>query len=261
MEYQCITRADDSGVTTVTIAREAVRNALSRQTIAELADALAAFASDPALRVAVLTGAGQRAFAAGADIGELAALGSALEARQICEATHTLGEQIAAMPKIVIAAINGVALGGGLELAMCCDLRIAAETARFGQPEINLGIIPGWGGTQRLPRLVGAARALLLCVTGEPIGADEALRIGLVERVVPAEALLPSAQALAAQIARQAPLAVAAIKQAIGRGGEMTLRDGCAYEAALFGTIAVTDDAREGTRAFLEKRPAAFAGR
>ncbi|HWQ15967.1 MAG TPA: enoyl-CoA hydratase-related protein [Roseiflexaceae bacterium] len=261
MPYAHIRFATDGPVAVVTIAREPVRNALSDATIAEIFAALQAVEGDGGLRVAVLTGAGDRAFAAGADIGELRALPSAEAARRSSEATHRLGLYIAEMRKPVIAAINGYALGGGLELAMCCDIRLAADTARLGQPEINLGLIPGWGGTQRLPRLVGPAAARLLCLTGEPVGAQEALRLGLVERVVPAAELMAAAMDLARQIAAKAPLAVAAIKQAINRGLEMPLAAGCMYEAALFGAIATTEDAREGTSAFLEKRQATWKGR
>jgi enoyl-CoA hydratase len=175
--------------------------------------------------------------------------------------SHEVGLFIGRMTKIVIAAINGFALGGGCELAMSCDIRLAAETARLGQPEINIGIIPGWGGTQRLTRLVGPGMAKLLNLTGEMISADEALRIGLVERVYPAAELMSAARTLAEQIAGKAPLAVAAIKQAVNRGMDMALADACMYEAALFGEIVATEDAKEGTGAFLEKRKPTWKGR
>jgi enoyl-CoA hydratase len=171
-----------------------------------------------------------------------------------------VGFFIAEMRKIVIAAVNGFALGGGCELAMACDIRIAADTATFGQPEINLGIIPGWGGTQRLTRLVGPGMAKLLNLTGDLINAQEALRIGLVERVVPPADLLPTTRALAQQIASKAPLAVAAIKQAVNRGMDMGLADACMYEAALFGDVCASADAQEGTSAFLEKRQPTWRG-
>jgi len=160
----------------------------------------------------------------------------------------------------VIAAVNGFALGGGCELAMSCDIRLAASSARFGQPEINLGLIPGWGGTQRLTRLVGSGMSKLLNLTGDMIGADQALRLGLVEQVYPDAELLDAARALARQIASKAPRAVAAIKQAIDRGQDMALADACMYEAALFGSIAATTDAKEGTGAFLEKRAPTWTG-
>jgi enoyl-CoA hydratase len=260
MSYEHIRYSVDGPVALVTIAREQVRNALSSAVNAEIAAALRTVEHDPALRAVIITGAGERAFAAGADIGELRALPGADDARRFAEQTHELGLFIARMTKPALAAINGFALGGGLELAMCCDIRIAADTARMGQPEINLGIIPGWGGTQRLPRLVGPAAAKLLCLTGEMIDAHEALRLGLVERVVPAAELLDAATTLARQLAAKAPLAIAAIKQAIARGMEMPLAEGCMYEAALFGSIAATADAREGTTAFLEKRQATWKG-
>lgn len=260
MSYEQIRYAADGPVAVITIAREQVRNALSSAVVGEIYAALEAVERDDAVRVAVVTGAGERAFAAGADIGELRALPGADDARRYSEETHQLGLFIARMRKPVIAAINGFALGGGLELALSCDIRLAADTARMGQPEINLGIIPGWGGTQRLPRLIGPAAARLLCLTGDMIDAQEALRLGLVERVVPAAELMAAATALARQLAGKAPLAVAAIKQAINRGLDMPLAEGCMYEAALFGAVAATEDAREGTSAFLEKRQATWKG-
>jgi enoyl-CoA hydratase len=261
MAYQNILFERDGAVATVTINREQVRNALNAATVAEIRAALQAVEADEGLRVAILTGAGDKAFAAGADINELRAAPSATAARLMSQRSHELGFYIAQMHKIVIAAINGYALGGGLELAMSCDIRLAADTARLGQPEINLGIMPGWGGTQRLPRLVGAGMAKLLNLTGEMITAEEALRIGLVERVCPAGELMRAARALAEQIAGKAPLAVAAIKQAINNGMNMPLAEACMYEAALFGDITVTEDAREGTSAFLEKRTPTWRGR
>lgn len=261
MSYEHIRYAADGPVALVTIAREPVRNALSSAVVAEIAAALRAVEGDDALRVAVITGAGDRAFAAGADIGELRALPGGDAARRFTEETHQVWQFVARMRKPVIAAINGFALGGGLELAMACDIRLAADTARLGLPEINLGIIPGWGGTQRLPRLAGSGAAKLLALTGDMIDAHEALRLGLVDRVTPAAELQGAALGLARQIAGKAPLAVAAIKQAINRGLEMPLAEGSLYEAALFGGIAATDDAREGTTAFLEKRQASWTGR
>src|SRR5262249_30860165 len=236
MAYENILFETDGAIATITINREKLRNALNGATIAEIGAALDQVERDERLRVAIVTGAGDKAFAAGADINELRALPSANAARGLAERGHQVGLYIAQMSKIVIAAVNGFALGGGCELAMACDIRLAADTARFGQPEINLGVIPGWGGTQPLTRLVGPGMAKLLNLTGEMIGADEAQRIGLVERVYPAAELLGAARGLAHQIAGQAPLAVAAIKQAINRGQAMALADACMYEAALFGT-------------------------
>lgn len=260
MVYDNILVSVEGPLTTITINRERVRNALNQATIADLYAALRVFESDVSQRVAIVTGAGDRAFAAGADITEIRVLPSADAARRFSEAAHELGLFMHRMTKPIIAAINGFALGGGLELAMSCDIRIAAETAMLGQPEINLGIFPGWGGTQRLPRLVGPSAARLLCMTGDMIPASEALRLGLVERVVPAAALMEETRKIALHIASKAPLAIAAIKQAINRGLDMPLAEGCMYEAALFGAIATTDDAKEGTAAFLEKRQPTWKG-
>jgi enoyl-CoA hydratase len=261
VSYENIIFDREGAVATITVNRPKVLNALNQATIAEIGAALREVEDDPALRVAIITGAGDKAFVAGADINELRALPSAEAARHMAERGHQVGLYMAQMRKILIAAVNGFALGGGCELAMSCDIRLAADIARFGQPEINLGIIPGWGGTQRLTRLVGPGMAKLLTVTGEMIGADEALRIGLVERVYPAAELLEAARALARQIAGQAPLAVAAIKQAVNRGQDMALADACMYEAALFGAIVPTEDAKEGTGAFVEKRKPTWSGR
>ncbi len=260
MTYDNILVAVEGPLTIITINRERVRNALNQATIAEIHTALRAFEIDASQRVAIITGAGDRAFAAGADITELQVLPGADAARRFSEAAHDLGLFMRQMTRPIIAAINGYALGGGLELALSCDMRIAAETAMFGQPEINLGIIPGWGGTQRLPRLIGPSAARLLCMTGDMIPAEEALRLGLVERVVPTSSLMDEARALAMKIAAKAPLAIAAIKQAINRGLDMPLAEGCMYEAALFGAVAATDDAKEGTTAFLEKRQPTWKG-
>jgi enoyl-CoA hydratase len=261
MAYENILFEQDGPLATITINREKVRNALNGATIAEIGAALEHVERDEDLRVAIITGAGEKAFAAGADINELRALPSANAARMLAERGHQVGLFIARMRKIVIAAVNGFALGGGCELAMSCDIRLASSSAKFGQPEINLGLIPGWGGTQRLTRLAGPGMSKLLNLTGDMIGADEALRIGLVERVYPDAELLAAARALAQQIAAKAPLAVAAIKQAITRGQDMALSDACMYEAALFGSIAQSEDAKEGTGAFLEKRAPTWKAR
>jgi enoyl-CoA hydratase len=260
MSYENIIFDRDGAVATITVNREKVLNALNDATSAEIYRALREVEEDNGLRVAIITGKGEKAFIAGADINELRAASSATAARMISQRSHELGQYIARMTKIVIAAINGFALGGGCELAMSCDIRLAADTARLGQPEINLGAIPGWGGTQRLPRLVGPGMAKLLNLTGDMIGAEEALRIGLVERVYPAAELMGAARALAQQIAAKAPLAVAAIKQAINRGMDMPLAEACMYEAVLFGEILATEDAKEGTSAFLEKRKPTWKG-
>jgi enoyl-CoA hydratase len=207
------------------------------------------------------TGSGERAFAAGADIGELTQLESATQGRILALRSHELGRKMADLPKPIIAVINGFALGGGLELALACDVRLASDTAQVGLPEVTLGIIPGWGGTQRLPRVVGPSMAKLLMMTGERIDAQEALRIGLVERVHPQAELLDAAKQLATKLAGLPPLSIAAIKQAVNRGLNMALDDANMYEASLFAEMTVTQDCKEGTRAFLEKRKPEWQGR
>lgn len=249
----------DGAVAVLTVTRPAVLNALNNQTIAELENAVSALTADDGVRVVVLTGAGDKAFIAGADIRELAVL-NPVTAQALADRGHALCRSVERMGKPVIAAINGYALGGGCELAMACTLRLAAETAKLGQPEIGLGLLPGYGGTQRLPRLVGAGRALEIMLTGSPIDAQEAWRIGLVNRVLPRDELLPRTMDLARKIAAQAPIAVRCILAAVREGMGMTLADGCAHEAGLFGLAAATSDWREGTSAFLEKRPARFSG-
>lgn len=250
----------DGAVAVVTINRPAKLNALNNATIEELERACTALAADPQVRVIILTGAGEKAFAAGADIAELADQ-TPVAGRAHAARGQRLLELIEHLGKPVIAAINGYALGGGCELAMACTLRLAADTARLGQPEINLGLLPGYAGTQRLARLVGRGRALELLLTGAHISAEEAWRIGLVNRVVPRDRLMTEARALAAELATKAPIAVRYILDAVVRGLEMPLAEGAAYEAALFGLVAATEDMREGTRAFLEKRKPEFKGR
>ena len=250
----------DGAIAIVTIDRPKVLNALDSATLDGLRVALEDLRRDDSVRALVLTGAGDKAFAAGADINELAALTPAAgreharRGQQVFELVETLG-------KPVVAAINGYALGGGCELAMACTLRIAAETARLGQPEINLGLIPGYAGTQRLSRLVGTGRALELLLTGEPITAAEAHRIGLVNRVVPAADLMTGARKLAAALAAKAPVAIRYILEAVHRGTQLPLREAEVLEATLFGLAASTDDMREGTSAFLQKRSPVFKGK
>jgi enoyl-CoA hydratase len=245
----------------VTLNRPKMLNALNRALMAELDAAFDELAADESVRSILLTGAGERAFVAGADISEFNAIPSASVAAEFALRGQAVLNKIERLPKPVIAAINGFALGGGCELAMACDIRIAADTARLGQPEINLGIIPGYGGTQRLPRLVSKGTAKLLCLTGDHITADEALRIGLVDKIVPAADLLVEAKALAAKLAGKAPIAVAAIKHAINVGTEGTLADGLVLEAAQFGLVFATGDRVEGVNAFLEKRQPTWKGK
>jgi enoyl-CoA hydratase len=250
----------DGAVATVTINRPKVLNALNTQTLGELRELFSALREDGDVRVVIITGAGEKAFVAGADINELAALDPAgmRDQARLGQAVFDLIERLG---KPVIAAINGFALGGGCELAMACTLRLAADSAKLGQPEVNLGLLPGYAGTQRLPRLVGKGRALELMLTGSPISAADAERMGLVNRVVPADVLLTEARTLAARLAAQAPIAVRYIIDAVIDGLEMPFDEACAHEASLFGLVATTADMREGTRAFLEKRKAVFHGR
>jgi enoyl-CoA hydratase len=246
-------------VALVTINRPRVLNALNSQTLDELRRVVLELKQDDGVRAIVVTGAGEKAFVAGADINELAVLSPAAGREHALAGQHVF-DLIENLGKPVIAAINGFALGGGCELAMACTLRFAADTAKLGQPEINLGLIPGYAGTQRLARLVGTGRALEIILTGTPIAAAEAERIGLVNRVVPAAELLNEAKKLAAQLAAQAPIAVRYIIAAINKGVEMGFAESSVFEATLFGLVASTADMREGTRAFLEKRKPAFKG-
>jgi enoyl-CoA hydratase len=250
----------DEAVATVTINRPRVLNALNTPTLDELRRVMLDLKQDSGVRVVILTGAGDKAFVAGADINELAAL-SPTNGREHALVGQHVFDVIENLGKPVIAAINGYALGGGCELAMACTLRLAADSAKLGQPEINLGIIPGYAGTQRLARLVGKGRAMEIILTGAPIGAAEAERIGLVNHVVPAADLMAETRKLAGALARQAPLAMRYILNAINMGLEMPFAQGAVFEATLFGLVAASEDMREGTKAFLEKRKAEFKGR
>jgi enoyl-CoA hydratase len=249
----------DGAVAIHTGDRPEKRNALSAAVRAELIAALDALRDEAEVRVLVVTGEGEKAFVAGADIGEFAER-TPLEQRAVMTGRRVFDE-IAAYPKPVIAMINGFALGGGCELALACDLRIAADTAKLGQPEINLGIIPGGGGTQRLPRVVGTGQAMRLVLTGEIIGAAEALRIGLVDVVHPAAVLRERTLEVARGMATKSPVALQMAKSAIRAAVEMPMAAGLAYETELFATCFASDDKREGVAAFLEKRPASFTGR
>jgi len=260
MTYQNLLVDVRDGIAFVTLNRPAKRNALDERTIGELEEAFSALAGDGLVRAVVVTGSGDKAFVAGADIEALAQL-DVQGARAFSERGQRLFDRIEWLGKPVVAAINGHALGGGCELALACHVRVAAEGARIGTPEVKLGLICGYGGTQRLPRLVGRGRALELLLTGEAVDAGEALRLGLVNRVVPAARLLEEAEALARRMTANAPLALRATLEAVNGGLDRSLGEAQEGEAALFSELVATQDAREGTRAFLEKRPARFAGR
>jgi enoyl-CoA hydratase len=250
----------DGPIAIVTVNRPKVLNALNSQTMDELRRAMLSFRHDDSVRAVVITGAGDKAFIAGADINELAVQSPTSGRDHAMRGQHVL-DLIENLGKPVIAAINGYALGGGCELAMACTIRIAADTAKIGQPEINLGLIPGYAGSQRLPRLIGAGRALELLLTGEQITAAEAHRLGLVNRVVPAANLLAEARTLAAALAAKAPIAVRYIIDSVHKGLQMSFGDAQVFEATLFGLVASTEDMRGGTRAFLEKRKPEFKGK
>ncbi|MDO3376879.1 enoyl-CoA hydratase-related protein [Geoalkalibacter halelectricus] len=247
----------EEGIATLTINRPEVLNALNAELVESLRRHLAILDSDPRARVIILTGAGEKAFIAGADIGAMRDL-DPLAARETALLAQEFLNDIERCAKPVIAAVNGYALGGGCELALACDLRVASENASFGQPEINLGIIPGWAGTQRLPRLVGKGRALEMILTGERIDAREAWRIGLVNRVVAPGELMDEARKLALRIAEKSQVAVRLAKEAVINGLEMDERRAGQYEADLFGLCFATRDQKEGMTAFLEKRKAMF---
>jgi len=257
---QFVKVAIEDGIATVTIDRPPV-NALSRQAVEELDRTLEAIKADEAVNVVIITGGGSFAFIAGADIKEIAQLQSGKEATEVAAQGQAVIMKIQRLGKPVIAAINGVCLGGGNELAMACHLRIAGDRARFGQPEINLGIIPGFGGTQRLPRLIGKAKATELILTGDLITAQEAHRLGLVNQVVPQDQVLKAAKDLARKIASKGHVAVRVALHAIEEGLEQRLDEGLANEAKAFGTVADTEDCKEGIKAFLEKRQPQFKDR
>jgi enoyl-CoA hydratase len=260
MAYDNLLLERDGAVVLVTINRPHVLNAMDAPTLDALRRLALDLAADVAVRAVILTGAGAKAFVAGADINELAAQ-TPTGGRELALRGQHAFDLIENMGKPVIAAINGYALGGGCELAMACTLRLAADSARIGLPEITLGILPGYAGTQRLARLVGKGKAMEMILTGGAISADEAARIGLVNRVIPSADLMPQARSLAAQLAANAPIASRYAMSAIHRGLEMPFDEACAFEATLFGLVAATDDMREGTRAFLEKRKPDFKGK
>ncbi len=255
-----ITIADQGGIRRITVNRPDKLNALNAATLDALFLAFEDAASNATARVVVLTGAGPKAFVAGADIAEMADL-RPTDARDFSLRGQRLMRRIETLPKPVVAMVNGFALGGGLELAMACHLRIAADNAKLGQPEINLGLIPGFGGTQRLLRLAGRAATLELCLLGAPLDAARALQLGIVNRVVAAAELEAETMKVAEQLAHAAPLALRGTLDAVNVGGECGIEEGLQYETAQFGLMFSTDDMREGTRAFLERRKPVFSGR
>ncbi len=260
MAYENLLYEKKDQIGYVTFNRPKVLNALNRKTVEELGDLLARAREDADVRVLILTGAGEKAFVAGADINELAQR-TPLDGKELSSFGQSVFRRLETLGKPSIAAINGFALGGGCELALACTIRVASKTAKLGQPEVKLGIIPGYGGSQRLVRLCGKGVAHEIVLTGEMISAEEALRIGLVNRVVEPAELLPTAEALAKKIIANAPLAIKFAMEAIEHGMEMPQEEGLFLEATLFGLCCATEDMREGTRAFLEKRPALFKGR
>src|SRR5215813_10323650 len=260
MNYENILYGKKDGIATITFNRPKVLNALNRKTIEELHHALLAAREDAEVRVLILTGTGEKAFVAGADISELAQQ-TPVGGKEFSLFGQSVFHLLETIGKPSICAINGFALGGGCELALSCSIRIASKIAKLGQPEVKLGIIPGYGGSQRLARLCGKGVAHELCLTGEMITAEEAQRIGLVNRVYEPGELLPAAEAMAKKIIANGPLAVKFTMEAIERGVEMPLEEGLFLEATLFGVACATEDMREGTKAFLEKRPAQFKGK
>jgi enoyl-CoA hydratase len=260
MTFDNLLLARDGAVAIVTLNRPKVLNALNNQTLAELSTCMAGLRADDSVRAVILTGAGEKSFVAGADINELAAL-SPVEGQAHARRGQAIFDAIEQLGKPVVAAINGYALGGGCELAMACTIRLAADTARFGQPEVNLGLIPGYAGSQRLPRLVGKGVALEILLTGDMVTAQRAYEIGLVNRVVPGAELMAEATKFAQALAAKAPIAVRFILEAVNQGLESPFAAGEYLETTLFGTIASSADMREGTKAFLEKRPAVWQGK
>lgn len=260
MNYENLLIEIADGIALLTVNRPKALNALNEQTLHELQSAFSGFTEDDEVQVIIITGSGEKAFVAGADIAAMQPL-TAMQARKFAKLGHEVMRTIEANPKPVIAAVNGFALGGGCELALGCDIRLVSENARFGQPEVNLGVTPGFGGTQRLSRLVGKGLAMELVLTGDMIDAAEAHRIGLANKVFAQAELLDAAKAMAAKIISKGPLAVKLAKEAIRNGLEMDLDRANQYEAELFGLCFASEEQKEGMLAFLEKRPAQFAGK
>ncbi len=259
MEFDNVTLERQDQIAILTIYRPKALNALNSATIKEISLALDDVKNDPSIKVLIVTGSGEKAFVAGADIAEMKDF-SSMQARRFAQLGHEMMRKIELLPQPVIAAVNGFALGGGCELAMACDLRLASTNAKFGQPEVTLGLTAGFGGTQRLPRLVGAGLASEILFSGDAINAQEAFRIGLVNHVFAQDQLMNEAIVLAQRIAARAPLAVQLSKSAIQRGINLDLDDALAYEAEIFGLVSGTKDQKEGTSAFVEKRKPAFKG-
>jgi enoyl-CoA hydratase len=260
MSYENLLYEKKAGIAHVTFNRPKVLNALNRKTVEELQQVLVDARDDASVRVLILTGSGEKAFVAGADINELAQQ-TPVNGKEFSLFGQSVFHLLETMGKPSICAINGFALGGGCELALCCSIRLASKTAKLGQPEVKLGILPGYGGSQRMARLCGKGAAHEVCLTGEMITAEEAQRMGLVNHVHEPAELLPAAEAMARKIIEKAPLAVKYCMEAIERGVEMPLAEGLFLEATLFGLCCATEDMREGTKAFLEKRPAQFQGK
>jgi enoyl-CoA hydratase len=261
MSFQFLSfEPDADGIVLITINRPEKRNALNHAVIGELGEAFRIATQDPAIKAIILTGAGDKAFVAGADIGELATVG-AVDAERLSRRGQEVFRALETLRKPSVAAVNGYALGGGLELAMSCTIRIASPEAKLGQPEVRLGIVPGYGGTQRLPRLVGRGRALDLLLTGEPIDAAEAHRIGLVNAIAAQPELIETARQWSRKVLANGPLAVALTMEAVDAGLDSGIDAGLRFEAMAFGITAASEDRREGAMAFLEKRKAAFTGR
>jgi len=260
MTFENILLEKKNAIAYVTVNRPKILNALNMATMEELRTAFTDIKNDSAIRVAILTGSGEKAFIAGADIGELAKH-DAVSGKEYTHRGQSVLDLIENLGKPVIACINGFALGGGCEIAMACTMRLASENAKLGQPEVKLGIIPGYGGTQRLPRLVGKGIAMQLVLSGEMITAQEAYRIGLVNEVTAAAELVPRAEAIAQKIIANSPLAVQYAMEAVNKGLELTLPDGLYLEAVLFSVACSSEDKKEGTTAFLEKRPPQFKGK
>ena len=256
-EYKNVLVATKDGITTVTINRPKAMNALDKETLLELDGLMTTLAGDKATKAVIITGAGDKAFVAGADLGAMSTM-TALEGRDFGNLGHKVFDAIENLPQVVIAAVNGYALGGGCELAMACDIRIASTAAKFGQPEVTYGIIPGFGGTQRLPRLVGKGIAKQYLYTGDMFGAEEAYRIGLVNVVTSPEELIPQAEAMLAKILKKSPLAIASVKDVVNKGMEMDQSSAMSYEAQAFGVCFATADQKEGMAAFLERRKPEF---